>query len=307
MKEGIISAEYLVLIITSIVMGTFARWMVLKDDYRQYPSYPNGYLIHLVTGFVAASLGAVALPALLTKNFVAVTFLALAIQQFRDVRKMEKASLKDLENTEFTPRGDAYIDGIAKTFEARNYFALLVSLATAVGIQGTDFFTENDGVKVAVGVVVGAVLFLVLKHFSKGKVIGDIASVQPARVSIREDQLYVNEIPVTNLVGHDHAQELIKKEALAVIVRPNEQHYRIALDNFGQRQAILFEATRALGVKRYAYTRKQFETGEIALVLVPIVGDEGALLEVVTNTPLLENTRKSHSVMQTNLMREESS
>jgi len=47
---------------------------------------------------------------------------------FRDVRKMERDSLKDLENTEYTARGNAYIDGIAKTFEARNYFALIVSL-----------------------------------------------------------------------------------------------------------------------------------------------------------------------------------
>jgi len=66
---------------------------------------------------------------------VAVTFLALTIQQFRDVRKMERDSLKGLENTEYTARGNTYIDGIAKTFEARNYFALVVSFATALTIQ----------------------------------------------------------------------------------------------------------------------------------------------------------------------------
>jgi len=37
----------------------------------------------------------------MTKNFVAVTFLTFAIQQFRDVRKAERESLKDLENTEY--------------------------------------------------------------------------------------------------------------------------------------------------------------------------------------------------------------
>ena len=101
MKEGLISSEDIVLIVTAIIVGTLARILTIREDYRQYPSFPNGYLIHLLTGFVAAGLGAVAIPALMTKNFVAVNFLVLAIQQFQDVHKMERDSFKDLENTEF--------------------------------------------------------------------------------------------------------------------------------------------------------------------------------------------------------------
>ncbi|MBU5266162.1 YIEGIA domain-containing protein [Virgibacillus proomii] len=41
--------------------------------------------------------------ALISKHFIALT---LAVQQFRNVRKMEKESLNDLENTEYTYRGD---------------------------------------------------------------------------------------------------------------------------------------------------------------------------------------------------------
>ncbi|GAA3328919.1 hypothetical protein GCM10020331_074840 [Ectobacillus funiculus] len=92
-----ISHEHIVMIVTAIIVGTLARILNIKEDFRQYPSYPNGYMIHLVTGFIAAALGAVAIPALMTKNFIAVTFLSLAIQQFRDVRKSERDSLKDLE------------------------------------------------------------------------------------------------------------------------------------------------------------------------------------------------------------------
>jgi hypothetical protein len=83
-KDSVISTEHIVLILTALIVGTLARILTIKEVYRQYPSYPNGYLIHLLTGFVAAALGAVAIPALMTKNFVAVTFLTLAIQQFRD-------------------------------------------------------------------------------------------------------------------------------------------------------------------------------------------------------------------------------
>src|SRR5690554_5967673 len=135
MQNEIISTQYIVLIVTAILAGSFARAVTLREDYRQYPSYPNGYLIHLITGFVAASLGAVAIPALMTKNFIAVTFLTLAIQQFREVRKMEFSSLQALEETEYTYRGSAYIDGIAKTFEARNYIALTVAFITSLTMQ----------------------------------------------------------------------------------------------------------------------------------------------------------------------------
>lgn len=70
---------------SGILVGTVSRFALLKNDYRNYPSVPNGYLIHLTIGFVAAALGSVAVPALLKEDYVAVTFLALAIQHFRDV------------------------------------------------------------------------------------------------------------------------------------------------------------------------------------------------------------------------------
>lgn len=299
MREGAISTEYLVLIITAILTGTLARFLTLKEDYRQYPTYPNGYLIHLITAFVAASLGAVAVPAIMTKNFVAVTFLSLAIQQFRDVRKMERGSLKDLESTEFTPRGNAYIDGIAKTFEARNYFALLVSLATGIAFHTSGVWIKYMFFKIVIGVFIGFLVLLVVKRFSKGKTVGDIADVVPGTIRIKNNELYVNDIFVSNLVGTDNAQKMINKEGIAVVIRPREDHLRITLDNYGQRQAILFEATRAVGVKRYAFTRKEYEKGSIVVALVPILKDIDKLVDVVKNTPLLESTRKSHSILKT--------
>ena len=54
---GILSTQYIVMIVTAMVVGTLARALTIKEDFRQYPSYPNGYLIHLLTGFVAASWG----------------------------------------------------------------------------------------------------------------------------------------------------------------------------------------------------------------------------------------------------------
>jgi uncharacterized protein len=296
-KEFLATSD-LNIIITAILIGTFARIITLKEDFRQYPSYPNGYLIHLITGFVAASLGAVALPALLSKNFIAVTFLTLAIQQFRDVRKMEKESLIDLEETEFTYRGKAYIDGIAKTFEARNYFSLIVALVTSLTIK---IIPGKGWVSFIIGIAVGLLLLFLLVRISKGKTIGDIAQVKTGKIEVKDSELFVDGMFISNQLGSDQAQKLFKEEGMAVVIYPNENHFRINLENFGQRQAALFEATRTLGLKRYHFSRRDFENGRIVIALVPIKKDMDAFIEVVKKCPLLESVKKPNSVMKTNL------
>ncbi|MCM3669006.1 YIEGIA family protein [Mesobacillus maritimus] len=300
MREGIISTAYIVMIITAVSIGTLARILTIKQDFRQYPSYPNGYMIHMVTGFVASALGAVAIPALMTKNFVAVTFLTLAIQQFRDIRKSERESLKDLENTEYAYRGDAYIDGIAKTFESRSYFSLIVAFVTALTMQLVD--SDTIWINILPGVAVGLIVLYILKRFSKGKAIGDIAQVKEGKIEVKESELFVDGIYVSNLLGSENASKMFQNEGLAVVINPNEEHFRIALDNYGQRQAALFEATRAIGVKRYHFTRKEYEKGRVVITLVPIIKDIDKLIEAVKKTPLLESTKKSHAVMDTNLV-----
>ncbi|OKL37804.1 YIEGIA domain-containing protein [Domibacillus mangrovi] len=298
-QESIISTDNITLILTAMVMGTLARIFVLKEDYRQYPSYPNGYMIHILIGFIASTLGAVFIPALMTSNWVAVTFLSLAIQQFRDVRKTEQESLKSLENTEFTPRGDAYIDGIAKTFESRNYFALVVSISTAAAMQ--IYKPPMLILDIGLGVITGFIVLFLLKRFSKGKQVEDIAIIKEGQIEVKESELFVDGIFISNLVGTDNAQKMLLKEAFAVTIEPNEEHYRITLDNFGQRKAILFEATRAIGVKRYHYTRKDFESGKTIIVIVPLIRDINKLIEAVKKTPLLESVKKSHALMDTNV------
>ncbi|MEK5173823.1 YIEGIA family protein [Heyndrickxia sp. FSL W8-0496] len=299
MNQESISHEHIIMIVTAIIVGTLARIFSLKEDFRQYPSYPNGYLIHIVTGFISAALGAVAIPALLTKNFVAMTFLAIAIQQFRDVRKAEKESLTDLENTEYVFRGNAYIDGIAKSFESRNYFSLVVAFVTALTIQIVN--SKSDWINILVGFIVGLIIFYILKRFSKGKTIGDIAEVEQGQIEVRDSELYVNDLFVSNLIGSDYASQLFNNEGLAVIITPHEYQFSLTLNNLGQRQAALFEAARAVGVKRYHFTRKDFETGKVILAIVPLMHDIDRIIEAVKKTPLLESVKKTEAVMDTNL------
>lgn len=301
--KGPISIDTLTLIIVATIMGTLARYLTLKVDYRQYPSHPNGYLIHLVIAFIAAGIGAVAIPAIKSNNFTAVTFLAIAIQHFRDVRKTERESLKGLESTEFTPRGEAYIDGIAKTFEARNYFSLLVALSTAAAMESVrGLGLSNLAIQSAAGIIVGYFVYAGLSRFAKGKTVGDIASIKPGKVEVRGSELYVDGIFVSNTLGTENAQKMVLAEGMALVIEPNEEHYRITLDNFGQRKAILFEATRSVGVKRYHYTRKDYESGKTIIVLVPLLRDQEKLISVVRHTPLLESVKKSQSVMKSSVL-----
>lgn len=240
LDKGIISEEYIVLIITGVVMGTVARVITLVIDYRQNPSFPNGQFINIVTGFIAAALGSVAIPAIIEKDFTAITFLALGIQHFREIRKLERDSLGKLEHTEYTKRGEAYIDGIAKTYEARNYISLLTAFATVfvMKIAGV----RNVFLNVLLGIVVGLISIYTMKWITKGKTVGDICTVKQGQITVEESELYVDGMYVSNILGTDRSRQLVLKEGLAVVIEPKKPIFRITLENYGQRQAMLFEA-----------------------------------------------------------------
>ncbi len=299
-NNDVISPEFLLLIITATVVGTIVRSLSIKQDYRQYPNYPNGTLIHLVTGAIASALGAFIIPTLMTKNFTAVTFLTLALQQFREVRKVERESLMDLEKNEFTKRGNTYIDGISKTFESRNYISLLVSFATALTMQLLNVYeilTDYTFITIIVSAAVGFIVYFLLKNFTKGRKVKDIATVREGKIEIKGSELHVEGIFVTNLIGLKIGQRLFEEEGLAAIIEPNEIHYRITLEHFGQRQAMLFESTRVLGLKRYNYTFQNLRDGRIVIAFIPIIKDFDLFKECLLNAPLIESVKKSPRLM----------
>src|SRR5690606_9292484 len=115
-------------VLLGIAAGFFARLYMLRTDYRQYPTYPHGRVIHLALGFIAACLGAVADPSFAEKDFTAVTFLTLAAQQFRDVRNMEREMLSSMDRYVVVPRGSTYIEGIVMVFEGCKYLVIFSAL-----------------------------------------------------------------------------------------------------------------------------------------------------------------------------------
>lgn len=280
----------LFIIVCGIVMGTVARFITIRIDSRQIPSFPSGYLIHLVTGFIAAALGSVAIPALMAKDFTAFTFLALAVQHFRDMRKMEQESLEKLEATEMAERGEGYIDGIAKTFEARSYISLLTALGTVLVL--TVAGRREPLVNVALALVSGACLIWLQIRLTKSKRIGDICDIYEGAMDIRDGTLYVDGIDVTTRLGAERAQKLFREEGVAIVVKARKEKHRLIVEQLGQRKAMLFDAVRSYGVKRYQFTENSLADGRVVIAFVPILRDVEGILAAIRATPILESGRK---------------
>ncbi|MGI6498381.1 MAG: YIEGIA domain-containing protein [Oscillospiraceae bacterium] len=277
-------------ILMGIFMGTAARFVTIRIDSRQMPSYPNGYFINLVTGFFAASLGSVAIPALLSNDFAAVTFLMLAVQHFRDIRKQIHESLENLDPIGFAPRGSAYIDGISKTFEARNYICLLTSLGTVLALYLT--MSETIWVNGTIALAVGPALAFSMIRFTKGQCIGDICTLHYGTVLVQGSELYVDGIWVTCLLGLQKKQQLFTEQGVALVATPKTDTQRLTLENEGQRTAILCDAARSFGTKDLWFTKRSFPDGRIVVAFVPIINDKEKILAAVRNTPILESVRK---------------
>ena len=70
--------EYFLPIIAGLAAGIISRLFTLRGDYRQYPTYLHGKIIHLALGVIAAGLGSIVVPALILEEYTAITFLTIA-------------------------------------------------------------------------------------------------------------------------------------------------------------------------------------------------------------------------------------
>lgn len=277
-----------------VAAGTLARLVLLRRDYRQFPSYPQGYTIHLSLGFIAAALGAIAPPAIATGDLAAASFLALAATQFREVRAVERESLVNMEATELVPRGAAYIEGIARVFEARNYLTMVTALAAS--LAGVIAVPWGPWWSLGVALAAGLLAVALVRGLMSGQRIGDIAVVKPVPLEFDGPLLTVAGVQIMN-VGLPASRERYLNEGLAVVIRPKDANARATLSNVGQRQAIAHEVAMLLGIKMDVdepeftpIARQNPATGEVVMAIVPLLRDERALVQAVEYVPVLEGT-----------------
>jgi len=279
---------YLIVILVGILLGFADRWIMLRNDYRHYPTYPHGHLNHLTMGFIASGLGAMVVPAIAKPDYVAVTFLVLAAQQFRDIRNMERESLGKLDETRLVERGNDYIEGIAKVFEARNYLCMITALISSAVTQIWSW---------PLGVVAGLICILASLKLMAGRQLGEIVEISSGQVHFNGSLLMVEDIVMMN-VGLPATRQKILEEGLGVIIRPNNDDARLTLDNLGQRMAIVFDVVSILGTKiekneteLYPMARKHPDKGYLALFIVANEPDIECLIEIVKKVPLLESAQ----------------
>lgn len=285
-------------IILSLIMGLLARVYMIRIDQRQYPSYPQGLISHLTLGVIAASLGSVALPALIQKEFGAVTFLALAAQQFRDVRNMERQSLDNIEPTELVPRGTAYIEDIAKAFEARNYMVIITSLVTSIIVYLIKLLKLPVYLQVFFGILAGSIITLALKRLLSRQLIMEIAEVRPANIRFDGPLLMVNDVVIMN-IGLKESRRIYEEKGIAVEIIPNDANARATLANIGQRQAIQHNAAIQLGIRKDVdepdftpIARRNPHNGNIVMAIIPMEPNVELLVEAVNKTPVLETAKR---------------
>lgn len=284
--------KYLTTVVMAALAGFFARWYMLRRDYRQYPSYPQGWAIHLFLGFIGGLIGAIIVPSFMEQEFSAISFLLLAASQFREVRSAERTTLEAVETSEMVPRGSAYIEGIARVFEARNYLAIWVSLAVAITSEllAHSFlpFRLAGGAAVACGAA------FILNHLMQGDYVGDIAQVELVDLSFEGPLLVVEGIQMMN-VGLKQAREVYEERGLAAVIAPHGPNTKATLANLGQMQAIAHDVSAMLGiymdVGEQEFTplvRRDPSTGKLVLVMIPSAQEPEAFIEAIKRVPVLE-------------------
>lgn len=277
-------------IIIGFLMGLFARIFTLKSDYRRYPSYPQGYAVHIVLGAVAALIGALVIPSVMDGEYTAVSFFTLAVQQFREVKNAERDTLTNLEDDEIVKRGNAYIEDIARKFEVRNYLAMITAFLVSV----TLLWVKN----IYLGIGVGIMLFVLIMRFIKEKYIHDIGEIRYEELYFDKMYLMVGDVVITNIATKEVKQMWLDR-GKAIRIIPRNEAARMTLANLGQQQAIVHDVIAQLGTINDAdepwlapFAKMDVNDGSIVIAVVTYENDQKQIEMAVSNCPVIESARK---------------
>ncbi|MGV2938426.1 YIEGIA family protein [Mesobacillus sp. LC4] len=289
--------EYTLPIVFGIAIGTLSRLLMLRTDYRQYPTYLHGKIIHVALGFIAAGLGTVAGPAIMEEEFTAITFLTLAASQFREVRNMERNTLTELDSYELVSRGKTYIEGIAIAFESRNYLVIFTSLVSTLAYL---IFNVWAG-------IIAAIIAVIISHklMSGGK-LKDIVEIEYMEPRFDGAGLYVDNIYIMN-IGLPERQKEVLRYGMGFILKPKNMNARSTIANLGQRQAVLHDLSVALGVYRDSGTpalvplaKRDLDDGRVGVFVLPQERDIDRAITVIGDVPTLENAIRMPSEKKSN-------
>ncbi len=285
-----------------IIIGMLSRLIMLHLEQKQYPTEPNILLSQLVLAFVASSLGALLVPALIERSYTSITFLSLAAQQFRQVRDNRRDTLQSLEDVQLIQRGNAFIEEIARTYEVRNYTCIVTSFIT-VGIYYviTSEFKLEEIPSIIISSICGVVLAFILKKTLTRKSIGDIADVVPAEISfVDESIMQIGELKGITNVGLEEDRQKYLTKGLGIEIIPKDKSYTNigTIYDPGQRQAIIYNIYSRIGISRedtepafYPLPRINLKNGSLMIAVVPVDKDINKLIDAVKSCPILSSAK----------------
>ena len=289
--------EYTLPIVFGIAIGTFSRLLMLRTDYRQYPTYLHGKIIHVALGFIAAGLGTVAGPAIMEEEFTAITFLTLAASQFREVRNMERNTLTELDSYELVSRGKTYIEGIAIAFESRNYLVIFTSLVSTLAYLIFNIWA---------GIIAAIIAVLISHKLMSGGKLKDIVEIEYMEPRFDGAGLYIDNIYIMN-IGLPERQKEVLRYGMGFILKPKNMNARSTIANLGQRQAVLHDLSVALGVYRDSGTpalvplaKRDLDDGRVGVFVLPQERDIERAITVIGDVPTLENAIRMPSEKKSN-------
>lgn len=285
-----------------IIIGVLSRIIMLNLDEKQYPAQPNVLVSQIVLAFVASSLGALLVPALLERSYTSITFLSLAAEQFRQVRNNRRDTLQSLESTQLVSRGNSFIEDIARTYEIRNYMCIVTSFLTVALYHALNSeFKVKDPTALIVSSLFGLILAYVLRRSISRQCIGDIAEISIVDVSFVDTSiLKVGDFQGLTNVALKEDREKYLKYAVGIKIMPRDNSYKNAsiIAYVGQRQAICYNLYSRLGILKQivepAFTplpRKNSKNQCLYLAFFPIEKDERKIIEAVKSCPILDSAR----------------
>lgn len=286
----------------AVIIGILSRIIMINLEQRQYPTRPNILLSQLVLAFVAASLGALIIPALIERSYTSITFLSLAIEQFRQVRESRRNTLQNLEEQQLVSRGDAFIEEIARTYEVRNYMCIVTSFFT----MGLYYFLISeinigDNISLIISSVSGLTLALMLRKFLTRGEISDIADVVEVKISfVDESIMQIGELKGITNIGLESDRKRFLEKGIGIEIIPKDNSYKNAgiLYDPGQRQTIAYNLYSRLGLLRennepafVPLIRRNPNKESLVLAFIPIEKDAKKVIEAVKSAPIVSSAK----------------
>lgn len=293
--------------IVALFIGIVCRGLVLRVSDKQYPSRPQDYLEQIIISGLSASLGAIAMPALMDKEFSALTFFAVAIQQFQGLAKQERITIENIDKSEMVPKGTGYVEEIASTYESRSYISLFSSLLASITfIISSNKYKLGFIPSTVLAIIAGSIVGFLFRFYLRRNSIGDIAEVIPAKISFDGPLLKVNNVVINN-IGLEETRKKYINNGLAIEIKPKDRGNFGTINDDGQRKAILNNIFIHLGIDKdvdekdiLAISKTDLKNKTVVIPYIPILKDMDELIRVTKSTPILESAKGKQSLYKNN-------